>query len=93
MGTGVKFFGNESPILAERSRRSGSSENHMKSSMVYGDHRVDILPRRFQKLNPRPGEPQRLEDVSLDRLLGIVGQEFETHDVLQIWGRTRQTPL
>ena len=67
--------------------------NNIVVPVVYGDHRVDILPRRFQKSNPRPGEPQRLEDVSLDRLLGIVAQEFEMHDVLQIWGKNSSGSL
>jgi hypothetical protein len=54
--------------------------------VVYGDRRVDILPYHFRRSDEKPDVPQDIRDTSLDRLLSILAQKFETDGVLRVWG-------
>lgn len=53
--------------------------------VVYGDRRVDILPREFRR-SDNADVPQFFSDISLDRLVRILGQKFQTDHGLQVWG-------
>jgi len=55
--------------------------------VVCGDRRIDILPYRFRKSDAKPDEPQRIQDVSLDRLVTLLAKEFGTDDSPQVWGK------
>jgi hypothetical protein len=53
--------------------------------VVYGDRRVDILPRHFRR-SDKADVPQFFDDISLDRLVSFLGQKFQTQGGLQVWG-------
>ena len=59
--------------------------NNVIVPVVYGDLRVDILPDQFRR-SGKVDKPQFVDDISLDRLVNVLGRKFQTDHVLQVWG-------
>jgi hypothetical protein len=53
--------------------------------VVYGDRTIDILPCQFRR-SDKVDVPQCSSDISLDRLVSILMQKFQTDRALQVWG-------
>ena len=53
--------------------------------VVYGDRTIDILPYQFRRSDKRD-VPQFFNDISLDRLVSILAQKFQTDRSLEVWG-------
>jgi hypothetical protein len=53
--------------------------------VVCGDRTVDILPDEFRR-SSQADVPQFVNDISLDRLVSILQQEFQMDGALEVWG-------